>query len=79
LGSPDVFTGLLLWWAGRIQKGKSMGDVQHEISKLIFTCDQRFDDGDFDGMGELFAHATIGVKGMGEVVCTGAQETAAHD
>ena len=51
-------------------------DARHQISKLIFTCDQRNDDGDFDGVGELFAHATIGVEGMGDVVCEGAQGTA---
>lgn len=53
-----------------------MSDARHEISKLIFTCDQRNDAGDFDGVGELFAHASIGVSGMGDVVCTGAKETA---
>jgi hypothetical protein len=51
-------------------------DARHEISKLIFLCDQRNDDGDFDGVGELFAHATIGVAGMGDVVCEGAAATA---
>jgi len=53
-----------------------MSDARHEISKLIFTCDQRNDDGDFDGVGELFAHATIGVEDMGDVVCEGAEGTA---
>ena len=53
-----------------------MSYARHEISKLIFTCDQRNDDGDFDGVGELFARATIGVEDMGDVVCSGAQETA---
>jgi hypothetical protein len=53
-----------------------MSDARHHISKLIFTCDQRNDDGDFDGVGELFAHAYIGVEGMGENVCEGAEATA---
>ena len=53
-----------------------MADTRHEISKLIFTCDQRNDDADFDGVGELFAHASIGVEGMGEDVCAGAAATA---
>jgi hypothetical protein len=53
-----------------------MSDARHQISKLVFTCDQRNDDGDFDGVGELFAHASIGVEGMGEDVCSGAAATA---
>ena len=32
--------------------------------------------GDFDGVGELFAHATMGVVGMGDVVCEGAEGVA---
>jgi hypothetical protein len=53
-----------------------MSDARDEISRLIFTCDQRNDDADFDGVGELFAHASIGVEGMGEDVCAGAAATA---
>ena len=53
-----------------------MADARSEIERLIFTCDMRNDAGDFDGVGELFAHATIGIAGMGEVVCEGAQATA---
>ena len=53
-----------------------MSDARHEISKLIFQCDQRNDDGDFDGVGALFAHASIGVEGMGDDVCAGAEATA---
>jgi hypothetical protein len=53
-----------------------MADPRHEISKLIFTCDQCNDDADFDAVGELFAHASIGVEGMGEDVCSGAEATA---
>ena len=40
-----------------------MGDARHEIARLIFLCDERNDDGDFDGVGELFADAVIGVEG----------------
>jgi hypothetical protein len=55
-----------------------VSDPKTEIARLIFTCDQRNDDADFDGVGELFAHATIGVAGMGDVVCQGAEQTAAQ-
>jgi hypothetical protein len=53
-----------------------MSSSETEIARLIFRCDERNDAGDFDGVGQLFAHATIGVAGMGEVVCEGAQATA---
>ena len=53
-----------------------MSDAVQEISRLIFLCDQRNDDGDFDGVGELFAHGSISVEGMGEDVCSGAEQTA---
>lgn len=53
-----------------------MVDPRSEIERLIFTCDMRNDDGDFAGVGQLFAHATIGIAGMAEVVCEGAQATA---
>jgi hypothetical protein len=53
-----------------------MSDSRYEISKLIFTCDQRNDDGDFDGVGELFAHASIGVEGMGDDIAAGAEQIA---
>jgi hypothetical protein len=53
-----------------------MSSVQDAIAKLIFTCDRCNDDGDFDAVGQLFAHATIGVDGMGDVVCEGAEGTA---
>jgi hypothetical protein len=53
-----------------------MRDTRDEISKLIFLCDQRNDDGDFEGVGELFAHASISVEGMGTDVCAGAEQTA---
>ena len=55
-----------------------MGEARDEISRLIFLCDQRNDDADFDGVGELFAHATLGVAGMADVVCEGAAATAAQ-
>jgi hypothetical protein len=50
-----------------------MSDARDQISRLIFLCDQRNDDGDFDGVGELFAHAAIGVEGMGDAVALGAE------
>ena len=53
-----------------------MSDARSDIERLIFTCDMRNDAGDFDGVGELFAHATIGIAGMAEVACEGAQGTA---
>ena len=53
-----------------------MSDALQEFSRLIFLCDQRNDDGDFDGVGELFAHGSISVEGMGEDVCSGAEQTA---
>ena len=53
-----------------------MADARTEIARLIFLCDQRNDAGDFDGVGELFAHATMGVVGMGDVVCEGREGVA---
>ncbi len=52
--------------------------ARDDISRLIFMCDQRNDDGDFDGVGELFAHASIGVEGMGDAVAQGAEAIAAQ-
>jgi len=53
-----------------------MADARTEIARLIFLCDERNDAGDFDGVGQLFAHATMGVVGMGDVVCEGAESVA---
>jgi SnoaL-like domain len=53
-----------------------MGDARNEIARLIFLCDERNDDGDFDGVGELFADAVIGVEGMGDAVAAGAAAVA---
>jgi hypothetical protein len=53
-----------------------MGDARTEIARLIFLCDERNDDGDFDGVGELFADGVIGVEGMGDVVAAGSQQVA---
>jgi len=53
-----------------------MSDARNEISRLVFLCDQRNDDGDFDGVGELFAHGSIGVEGMGDAVAEGAEGVA---
>jgi len=53
-----------------------MTDARTEIERLIFLCDAYNDAGDFDAVGELFAHASIGVTGMADVVCEGAEGTA---
>jgi hypothetical protein len=53
-----------------------MADARTEIERLIFLCDAYNDAGDFDAVGQLFAHASIGVSGMGENVCEGAEGTA---
>ena len=53
-----------------------MTDARTQIEKLIFQCDMYNDAGDFDQVGRLFAHATIGIDGMGDVVCQGAKGTA---
>lgn len=55
-----------------------MADTRTEIERLIFQCDAFNDDADFDAVGRLFAHGSIGVSGMGEVVCSGAEATAAQ-
>jgi hypothetical protein len=69
-------TDEILTDCGTETKAPDVIDPRSAIEKLIFTCDMRNDDGDFDGVGELFAHATIGIAGMAEVVCQGAQGTA---
>lgn len=51
-------------------------DARAQISALIYRCDLYNDFAEFDKVGELFAHAEIGVAGMGDVVCRGAKETA---
>jgi 3-phenylpropionate/cinnamic acid dioxygenase small subunit len=38
------------------------------ITKLIYTYAERIDDGDFAGIGELFAHATLTFEGFGDAV-----------
>ncbi len=42
------------------------------IPRLIYTYAERIDAGDFAGVGELFAHATLTFEGSGEAV-TGRQ------
>ena len=42
------------------------------ITRLLFTYAQRIDDGDFEGIGEHFAHATMTFEGFSEAV-TGAE------
>ena len=53
-----------------------MSSAKEQIERLIFLCDRYNDDGDFDAVGELFAHGSIGVDGMGDLVCQGAEGTA---
>ena len=53
-----------------------MTDARTQIEKLVFRCDMYNDAGDFDQVGTLFAHATIGIDGMGDVVCQGEKGTA---
>jgi 3-phenylpropionate/cinnamic acid dioxygenase small subunit len=38
------------------------------ITKLIYTYAERIDDGDFAGVGELFAHATLTFEGFDDAV-----------
>jgi 3-phenylpropionate/cinnamic acid dioxygenase small subunit len=38
------------------------------ITKLIYSYAERIDDGDFAGIGELFAHATLTFEGFGDAV-----------
>jgi ketosteroid isomerase-like protein len=52
--------------------GATIGGV-HEtpveaITKLIYTYAERIDAGDFDGVAELFEHATLTFEGYGDAV-----------
>ena len=38
------------------------------ITKLVYTYAERIDAGDFAGIGELFAHATLTFEGYGDAV-----------
>jgi SnoaL-like domain len=53
-----------------------MSDPYREIARLIFLCDDRNDDGDFDGVGELFANGTVEVEGMADGAVKGATQVA---
>jgi SnoaL-like domain len=53
-----------------------MSDPYQEIARLIFLCDQRNDDGDFDGVGELFFDGAVEVEGMPDGVVKGAKQVA---
>ncbi len=53
-----------------------MSDSYQEIARLIFLCDQRNDNGDFDGVGELFFDGVVEVEGMPDGVVKGATEVA---
>jgi 3-phenylpropionate/cinnamic acid dioxygenase small subunit len=46
------------------------------ITALIYTYAERIDDGDFEGVGELFAHATLTFEGFGDAI-SGRDEIAA--
>jgi ketosteroid isomerase-like protein len=52
--------------------GATIASVQETaseaITKLIFTYAERIDAGDFAGVGELFAHATLTFEGFGDAV-----------
>jgi hypothetical protein len=53
-----------------------VSDPYQEIARLIFLCDQRNDDGDFDGVGELFFNGVVEVEGMPDGVVKGAKQVA---
>lgn len=53
-----------------------MSDPYQEIARLIFLCDQRNDDGDFDGVGELFLNGAVEVEGMPDGLVKGATQVA---
>ena len=40
-----------------------MKDAQAAITELVFSYAERIDAGDFDGIGDLFTHATITAEG----------------
>jgi len=40
-----------------------MRDARSAITELLFTYAERIDAGDFDGLGDLFAHAVITAEG----------------
>jgi 3-phenylpropionate/cinnamic acid dioxygenase small subunit len=52
--------------------GATIASVQETaseaITKLIYTYAERIDAGDFAGVGELFAHATLTFEGFGDAV-----------
>ena len=52
--------------------GATISSVQETaseaITKLIYTYAERIDAGDFAGVGEVFAHATLTFEGFGDAV-----------
>lgn len=46
-----------------------------EIQKLVHAYPRRLDSGDLDGVGQLFAHATVHFEGRDPVVCDPAEVT----
>jgi hypothetical protein len=44
-----------------------MTDPRNDIAELIYTYGEMVDTGNFDGIGEMFAHAEITTEGFGEV------------
>jgi ketosteroid isomerase-like protein len=53
-----------------------LGTPSEAVTTLIYTYAERIDAGDFAGIGELFAHATLTFEGFGDAV-TGHQDIAA--
>lgn len=52
-------------------------DDRHAVESLLYEYARRVDAGDFDGVGELFAHATFRSEtGEGTVALTGRDEVA---
>ncbi len=51
-------------------------EARAAISRLIFLCDAYNDAAQFDKVGKLFRDGEIGVSGMGDSVCRGAEATA---
>jgi ketosteroid isomerase-like protein len=52
--------------------GATISSVQETaseaITKLIYTYAERIDAGDFDGVADIFAHATLTFEGFGDAV-----------
>jgi 3-phenylpropionate/cinnamic acid dioxygenase small subunit len=53
-----------------------MTSARDAIAELIYSYAERIDAGDFDGLADLFTHATLTTEGM-DVVCRGREEVLA--